>query len=99
MDLDALSHLLIVLAACDWVFTVLIYISARQLHEAALTERATTSVILSSAATGAAALAAVRLGFLDLSAEWRLGILIGILLLVSLPQFIWVLSLAMGRFK
>ena len=99
MDLDALSHLLIVLAACDWVFTALIFIAARQMQEAALTERATTSVILSVIGSIAALLGAGRLGYLSLPTGASVILLSVALVLVSVPQFIWVIGLALGRFK
>ncbi len=99
MTLDNASRLLIALAAVDWILTGVIYINARRYVEPALTERAVTSVILSTIATIAAVLGAVRLGFLSLDNDVALGLLALSLILVSAPQVIWSISLAAGRFR
>lgn len=99
MSLDDVSRLLMFLAACDWIFTAMIYIAARQMKEPALTERATVSVILSLVATIAAVLGAARLGFVMLPPGWAVACLALGLVLVSVPQFVWVIGLALGRFK
>jgi len=99
VTLDNVSRLLIVLAACDWALTALLFIAARDLHEPALSERATTSVILSTVATIAALLGANRLGAIHVSGETSIALLTVALLLVSAPQFIWAIGLATGRFR
>lgn len=99
MTLDDASRLLIFLAACDWILTAVIYIAARNVSEPALTERATTSVILSTIATIAAVLAGARLGVVQLGNGVGLGLLVIAFILVSVPQFIWAIGLATGRFR
>lgn len=99
MSLEDVSRLLIVLAAADWMFTAVIYVTARRLREPALTERATTSAILSVIATIAAWLGAARLGIVALDNGTAVGLLAVALILVSAPQFIWTISLAAGRFR
>lgn len=99
MTLDEISRLLIALAACDWLLTAVIYMAARRVREPALTERASTSVILSVIATLAALLGANRLGLVVLPTDAAIGLLAFALALVSAPQFIWVGILAMGKFR
>lgn len=100
MSFDDTSRLLIALAIADWVSTAVIFIFASR-HEgnAALTERAITSVILSLIATMAAVLGMARLGILALDNDIAVVLLAGGLLLVSLPQLVWAISLATGRFR
>ena len=99
MTIDDAARLLIVLACCDWVLTGVIYKAARSVDEPALTERATTSVILSFVATLAAILAAARLGVLELGSGVGLVLLIVAFVFVSAPQFIWAIGLVTGRFR
>lgn len=99
MSLDDTSRLLIALAACDWLATAVIYIAARRLQEPALTERATTSVILSIVGSIAAILGAVRLGYITLPNGTAVGLLAFALILVSAPQFIWLGGLILGKFR
>ena len=99
MTLDDVSRLLIVLAAVDWALTAMIYIAARRISEPSLTERATTSVILSIIASIAAYLGAARLGVVAVDNGTATVLLVTALCLVSLPQFIWSISLAAGRFR
>ena len=99
MSLDDTSRLLIVLAACDWVSTVVIYLAARREREAALTERAVVSAILSTIATMAAVLGGARLGYFALPNGSAVGMLALGLILVSAPQFIWVAGLVLGKFR
>ena len=99
MDLDALSSLLIALAVFDWASTAVIYLAARKLHEPALDERASVSVILSLAATGAACLGAARLGFLTIPPGVGIFVLSLILILLSIPQLVWIVGLFTGKFR
>jgi len=99
MSVDDVSRLLIVLAGFDWVATAVIYIAAYHYREPALSERASTSVILSAVATIAALLGANRLGLLHIDSGLATVMLAGSLILVSAPQFIWTAGLALGKFR
>jgi len=99
VNLDDASRLLIALSAMDWVLTAMIYLAARRVAEPALTERATASIILSIVASIAAVLGASRLGVFHVDNGTAVGLLVIALVLVSLPQVIWSLSLATGRFR
>jgi hypothetical protein len=99
VDLDAISQLLIALCVLDWVVTGVLVSAALRLPEAALEERAATSVVLSVAATAAAGLGAFRLGLVTFSPEVRLFLIVAVLVLVSVPQFVWLALLFLGRFR
>lgn len=100
MSFDDTSRLLIALAIADWVSTAVIFMFASR-HEgnAALTERAITSVILSLIATMAAILGMARLGIVALDNGVAVTLLGVGLVLVSVPQVIWAISLVTGRFR
>jgi hypothetical protein len=82
------------------VSTAVIFMFATR-HEgnAALTERAITSVILSLVATMAAILGMARLGIVAVDNDLAVILLAGALILVSVPQLVWAISLATGRFR
>ena len=97
--LDVISWLLIVLAISDWIATVTLIRAARIVNEDALSERASTSVILSIGATGAAVLGGARLLHIEVPALPNLGLLVLGLVALSVPQLVWLVLLAAGRFR
>ena len=99
MMLDLVAGLLIFLALADWAWTAVILRAADRVNEPALTERAIVSVVLSVIATGAALMGAQRLGFVELPSALAVTVLVGALVLVSAPQFIWGAGLVLGKFK
>ena len=99
MILDVIAGLLILLALADWAWTAVILRAANHVNEPALTERAIVSVILSVIATGSAIMGAQRLDWLELPTVLGVVILVGGLVLVSAPQFIWGVGLVLGKFK
>jgi hypothetical protein len=99
VSFDDASRLLIVLAACDWVFTAVIYIGSRRVPSAALTERAAVSVILSALATVVAILGAAYLFQITIAGDVTTFLLVLVFVLVSAPQFLWAGGLALGKFR
>lgn len=99
MTLEDASRVLIVLAVCDWVFTAMIYLAARRYRNAALIERATASIILSTVATIVAMLSLAYLLHVPIGVDLVNVTLVGALILVSAPQFIWAFGLASGKFR
>lgn len=96
---DVVAVLLVILAILDWGATVTLVRGALSVHEPALDERATASVILTIGATMAAILAVIVL--LDLDAGdgiWLLLLTIGLGAL-SLPQVVWVVAYWRGQFQ
>lgn len=98
-DLDAISWMLIVMAIADWIATVTLLYAARLVREPALSERATTSVVLSLGASAVAVLGAAHLLRVEIPSAPNLGLLVLGLMALSIPQLIWVVMLAMGRFR
>lgn len=90
---------LVILAVADWFATVKLVQAALRVKEAALEERATISVILTVAASGAAFLAAAFLARVSLPPGLGTLILVGILLLISVPQLLWYAAYRLGRFS
>jgi hypothetical protein len=93
------SWLLIGLAIVDWLATGVLVRAALHLREAALEERATTSVMLSIGATGAAVLAAAFLFGFHLPDGVSFLFIAGALVILSVPQLIWAIAYAAGRFR
>ena len=98
-ELDAISWVLILLAFSDWVATVTLLRAARVLNEDALSERASTSVILSIGASGAAVLGGAHLLRIEVPSLPNLGLLVLGLIALSVPQLVWLVLLAAGRFR
>jgi len=95
-----IAVVLIALALIDWLATVVLIRAAHRYHEAALTERAIVSVILTLIATGTAVLAADYLvREVTLPAAAGTALLTAGLLAVSLPQIVWAILYWRGRFR
>ena len=99
MTIDMLAWLLILLAVVDLIVTVFLVSATRSVHEPALTERATASVILTSAALLWAILGVVYLLDITLVSPVGTMLLFGGLLLISLPQLIWFVAYWRGVFR
>ena len=99
MTLDHWAWILIAAAVADWGATVALVRGANRLHEAALNERATASVILTVVASGAALLSAFYLLRVVLPPDWWSGALVALFLLVSVPQLVWYVAYRSGRFR
>ena len=93
------SWLLIGLAVVDWLATRILVNAARRIHEAALEERATTSVLLSVGATGAAVLAGAYLFGFQLPDGVSFLFIAGALLILSIPQLVWAVAFLRGAFR
>lgn len=93
------SRALIALAIADWLVTAVLLLAAHRLKEAALSERAVASLVLTFAATAFALLGAHVLGLIALPADVRMALLVGAALLVSLPQIVWFVGLLAGKFR
>ena len=90
---------LVLLAIADWGATFALVRGALAVKEAALEERATVSVILTFAATVAALLAVAFLAKIQLPPGLGTLALIGVLLLISVPQLVWYAAFRAGRFR
>ena len=99
MTLEDTSRLLIALACCDWILTAVMYVFARRLREPALSERFVVSIIGSVVGTVFAVLGANVLGAIYLDRSVGLWLLSAAAVLVSVPQFVWAIGLAAGKFK
>ena len=99
MSADDTARLLILGAGIDVIVTAILVWAARTEHNAALTERAIVSVILTAIALGAATLGFSRLGVVNVSNDLAIGILSAALLAVTLPQVIWFALWLAGRFR
>lgn len=97
--LDLVSGFLIALAVMDVIATVVLSRAAVRLHENALTERAAVSILLTVFAVGVALLAVNRLASLHLAAEVATVILVGGLLLISVPQIVWLVAYRRRSFR
>lgn len=89
---------LVVAPAIDWVASAILIRAAQRLNEPALAERATASVILTIAATCIAIPSAAFVVKANLGGVGTI-ILIGGLLLVTLPQLVWLVSYWRGHFR
>jgi len=87
--LDIVSAFLIALAGIDVVLTTVLVRAARRTGERSLIERAVVSIMLTAFAVGVALLAVNRLAQLHLPTEVATLILIGGLVLISVPQIVW----------
>lgn len=96
--LDLAALLLVLAPLPGWVFTAILVGAARRLSEPALRERALTAVLLSLSSTCVAIPSAAYLARLQLGALGT-SILIGGLLLISLPQVVWGIAYLVGRFR
>lgn len=94
-----MSRLLVALAVADWTSVAVIVYYARQHRNNVLTERAIVAIILTVVGSIAALLGLGRLGIAPINGEVALTLLSVALVLVSLPQIIWALSLLTGRFR
>lgn len=97
--MNAVAGLLIVFAVIDWIATAVLVSASRRLHEPALTERAVASVILSLSASGIAVLSGAFLAGVVLFPALRLTLLVGALVLLSVPQIVWLAAYLRGRFR
>jgi hypothetical protein len=93
------SVALVVAAVFDWFATADLVRAARRLNEPALSERAIASFVLTIIATGIAVLALAYLAGVSLPSVVVSVLLVGGLLAVSLPQFVWWIAYRQGRFK
>lgn len=93
------SWALIGLAVVDWGATVILVRAALRLREPALEERATTSVMLTVGATGAAVLAAGYLAGFKLPDGVSFVFIAGALLILSVPQLVWAVAFLRGAFR
>lgn len=96
---DILSWLLIILAGMDVAVTIVLLRAARRLHEPALEERATVSIVLTLGGLSAAALGAAHLVGLDLPTELSVTMFVIVLVIMSAPQMVWYALYRLGRFK
>lgn len=99
MTLVHWSWLLVVAAAIDWIATVTLVRAAFRVKEAALQERATAAVILTFAASVIALLSLAFIFRITLPEGVGTSLLVGALLLLSLPQMVWVVAYEFGRFS
>lgn len=90
---------LVLLAIADWGATVKLVQAALEVREAAIEERATISIVLTIAATVAAGLAVAFLAKIQLPPGLGTTALIGVLLLISVPQLVWYAAYRSGRFR
>ena len=97
--IELVAWALVLLAIADWGATVSLVRAARRVHEAALRERAITSIILTLAATGAAVLSLAFLTHVRLPDGLGTIILAAVLMLISLPQLVWYAAYRQGRFR
>ena len=93
------SWILVVLAVIDWIATVILIRAAFSVKAAALEERATASLILTIAASLIAGLALAYVFSFKLPDGVGTAALVGALLLLSLPQVVWVLAYERGKFS
>lgn len=93
------SWILIGLVFLDWLATVILTRAARREREPALDERATVSAALTIGATGAAVLAAAFLLNVKLTDALAFVLIAAALLILSLPQLLWLASYWAGRFR
>lgn len=98
-DRDVIAWLLVVLAAVDVSVTVVLVRAARRLNEPALAERATISILLTIGGVALAILGAARLVELRLPPTLAFWLLIGVFVIVSLPQLVWFALYRLGRFR
>ena len=89
---------LVLAPVVDWIATLVLAWGARHSTSIALRERASTSAILSLAATGIAIPSFAFLQEIDLG-DLGTAVLIGGLLLVTVPQLIWLALFALGKFR
>lgn len=99
MIFDAISVLLVIVAAMNNVSTVILIRAALRHHWASLEERATVAFILALIADGAALLGLNRLHIVTLPNDIAIGILAVGLLCVSAPSLIWLWGYWTGRFN
>lgn len=99
MTLIHWSWLLVGLALIDWVATVTLVRASARSNEAALEERATAAVILTFAASLIALLALAFIFDIKVPGDIGTAMLIGSLLLLSVPQLVWVVAYEFGRFQ
>lgn len=97
--MTTLAGVLTLLAIVDWIATVILVRASNHVHEPALTERATTAVLLSSVATIGAALAVLLASEARLPQGWTTLFLAACFVLVSFPQVWWLAGLWMGKFR
>ena len=97
--LDVISAVLIVLAAIDVIATITLVRAAVRTRENSLTERAMVSVLLTAFAVSVALLAVNRLGQWHLPTEVATVILVGGLLLISVPQIVWLVAYRRQGFR
>lgn len=93
------SIALVVLAVFDWVATVTLWRAARVIHEIALTERAAASLILTIAATAIGVLSLAYLLGVRLASPFPTLLLIVGLVLLSVPQLVWLAAYVRGKFR
>lgn len=96
---DGLAVLLFFLPVPGWAATLILLSAAlRRPRIAALTERAFASVILSGAASLAAALGFARLGRVPVDRDLATLVLAAICLAVSVPALLWLAKFVRGDF-
>lgn len=96
---DIVSWLLILLAAIDVMVTTVLVRASRRLHEPALEERATVSMVLTFGGLSAAALGAAHLIGVDLPVELSIALFLTVLVVMSAPQLVWYVAFRLGRFQ
>lgn len=97
--IDVLAIVLIALAGLDVIATVVLVNGARNLHEAALSERAIAAAILTGGAIAAAVLGGSYLLTRDVPADLFVPLLAVGFLALSIPQLIWVVLYLRGGFR
>lgn len=97
---DGLAVLLFLAPVPGWTATVILMSAAlRQPRIAALTERAFASVLLSGAASLAAALGFARLGRVPVDRDLATITLALICIAVSIPAVVWLATFLRGGFR
>lgn len=93
------AWILIALAVGDIVITLVAIWVARRVNEPAMTDRAATSLLETIVASSLAFLSAAFVAGIVLAPVLVSILFIGALLLVSLPNYVWIVSWLVGRFR
>lgn len=97
---DILAFVLFLAPVPGWSATIILVAAAlRRPRIAALTERAVTAVILSTAATALAVLGFARLGRVTVDRDIVTLVLAFVALAVSAPAVVWLVAFLKGSFR
>lgn len=99
MTLVHWSWILVILAVIDWLATTTLIRAALREKEAALEERATAALILTFAASLVAFLALAYVFNVTVTDGLGTAALIGALMLLSVPQLLWLAAYERGQFQ